>query len=237
MGKYGKTPYPFVPFWEYRSLTVDVHTDPENQMPYIIHCNRKLFFPKNMDKIEIVETYKSLLMEQSDKSAHKYVNSNERYTDKILLDVGAAEGIISLDAIDKVKFVYLFEYDTKWIEALEATFAPYRHKVEIVKKYVSDTDSENSISLDTFFKDKSIDDLFIKMDIEGAELDALHGGSFVLKNAKNLDFSICLYHKPEDEITIPAFLHSCGYECVTSQGSIFMDDWWIRKGVVRKAIK
>ncbi|MDR2406521.1 MAG: FkbM family methyltransferase [Bacteroidales bacterium] len=236
MGKYGKTQYPFVPFWEYQVLTVDVFIDSENQMPYVIHCSKKLYFPKNTDKSSVIEMYKVLLTEQNEKSAHRYVDSYERFTGKVLLDIGAAEGIIALDAIDKVKFVYLFEYDTKWVEALEATFAPYKHKVEIIKKYVSDTNNEMCISLDTFFKDKSIDDLFIKMDIEGAELNALHGGSFVLKNAKNLDFSICLYHKPEDEYTIPAFLKSCGHEYVVSQGFIFMD-WWLRKGVVRKLIK
>jgi hypothetical protein len=75
------------------------------------------------------------------------------------------------------------------------------------------------------------------MDIEGAELNALHGGSFVLKNAKNLDFSICLYHKFEDEFTIPAFLKSFGHEYTISQGFIFIDYWWLRKGIVRKLIK
>jgi hypothetical protein len=236
MGKYDKTQYPLVPFWNYQSLTVDVFIDSENQMPYVIHCDKRLYFPGSLSKIKVTEIYKSLLTEQSEKSAHKYVNSHERFTDKILLDIGAAEGIISLDAIDKVKFVYLFEYDPKWIEALEATFAPYKHKVEIVKKYVSNTNNETCISLDTFFKDKPIDDLFIKMDIEGAELDALHGGSFVLKNAKNLDFSICLYHKPEDEITIPEFLKSCGHEYEISHGFLFIA-WWLRKGIVRKLIK
>jgi hypothetical protein len=30
MGKYGKTHYPFAPFWEFQSLAVDVFIDPEN---------------------------------------------------------------------------------------------------------------------------------------------------------------------------------------------------------------
>ena len=51
---------------------------------------------------------------------------------------------------------------------MEATFAPYKEKITIVRKYVSDVDEEDNITLDTFFRDegKFIDNLFLKMDIE-----------------------------------------------------------------------
>jgi hypothetical protein len=205
-----------------------------DNLPYVLHQGKKLYFPRNYSEEMVGEIYKSLLTEQDEQCAHKYVDTCERFTGKVLLDIGAAEGIIALDAIDKVKFVYLFEYSPEWIEALEATFAPYRHKVEIVKKYVSDTDDEKCLSLNTFFKNKSLDDLFIKMDIEGAELKALHGADFVLKNAKNLDFSICVYHKEEDVIVIPAFLENCGHRITFSNGYLILDNWWLRKGIARK---
>jgi FkbM family methyltransferase len=50
---------------------------------------------------------------------------------------------------------------------------------------------------------------FIKMDIEGAELDALKGGVEALRRFKP-KLAISLYHRPEDFVVIPQFLASLG---------------------------
>ena len=51
------------------------------------------------------------------------------------------------------------------------------------------------------------DATFIKMDIEGAELAALHGGELTIrKNQPKL--AICIYHKAEDFWTIPQYILS-----------------------------
>ncbi len=51
----------------------------------------------------------------------------------------------------------------------------------------------------------TIGNIFVKMDIEGAELDALHGARELLRE-RHPALAICVYHKEEDLITIPQFV-------------------------------
>ena len=81
--------------------------------------------------------YKGLLIEQDRRSAHRYVGSYEELRGKTLLDIGAAEAIFTLDTIEYINHAYLFECDEAWVEALNATFTPWKDKITIVRKYVS----------------------------------------------------------------------------------------------------
>ena len=71
-----------------------------------------------------------------------------------------------------------------------------------------------TLSLDKFVDEKNIERVdFIKMDIEGAELDALIGATNLLKNYKP-DLAICVYHKFEHLYEISDFIDSLnlGYQ-------------------------
>ena len=63
----------------------------------------------------------------------------------------------------------------------------------------------NAKSIDSVVEDDRV--TFIKLDVEGSELEALHGAkNTILKNRPRL--AICLYHKPEDIVEIPAYILS-----------------------------
>ncbi len=60
-------------------------------------------------------------------------------------------------------------------------------------------------ALDDELKGKKV--TFIKMDIEGAELEALHGAEEIIRNQRP-KLAICVYHKPEDIWAIPTYILS-----------------------------
>lgn len=59
-------------------------------------------------------------------------------------------------------------------------------------------------ALDVFFQDQAAP-TFIKMDVEGAELDALRGAERLIRDGKP-KLAICVYHKPEDIYTLPELI-------------------------------
>lgn len=232
IGKHGLTSYPAPYSLEYKNKKVDVFRDDSKDLSYVLHNKKKLYFPNNYNAEKIATLYLSLITEQDKRSAHRYVESYDELKGKTLLDIGAAEGIFSLDTIEKVEKVYLFECEKFWIEALTATFEPWSSKVVIIEKYVGIKSENNFTTIDDFLEGKSKDNLFLKMDIEGAEQSALKGALKTLKDGKNINLAVCTYHKPEDPAEISAFLKSLGYKYEFTQGMLY---WGKRvsKAVIR----
>lgn len=140
---------------------------------------------------------------------------------KTLLDIGAAEGIFSLDTINFTSKVYLFECEEIWIEALSATFKPWKDKVCVINKYVSNTDHDENITLDSFLVGKDDENLFLKMDIEGAEQSALRGAKRTLTIREDISMAVCTYHKKEDARVISNDLSAMGYDTTFTFGYLF----------------
>jgi len=232
MGRYGLTYYPFRSSLEYKRFPVTVYRDEEEKLPYVLYKDKRMYFPGRLSEREIVEIYRVLLMEQSSGSAHLYINDPEELRGKTLLDIGTAEGIFSLGVIEEVNHAYLFECDEKWIEALQATFRPWAEKVEIVRKYVSDTNDDEFVSIDSFLKGKELENIYIKMDIEGMERSALEGAKELLTKGRNISMAICTYHHPDDAETIPSFLSSYGFAYEFTPGYLFIEKE-MRKGVCK----
>lgn len=227
------SPYPYEWTKEYDYIMKEtVHYDPMKSLYYVTHNNRKLYFRTGYDPHEIKAIYKNLLIEQDARCAHRYVGSYGELNGKLLFDTGAAEGIFTLDTIDYVDHAFLFECEEKWIEALDATFEPWKEKVTIIRKYVSDTDSGDYITLDTFCQSlPAKENIFLKMDIEGFEQKALNGCRQMLESAKDISGSVCIYHKQNDEKEIISFLRHYGYTTTVTPGYLYFTE--LRKAIVR----
>lgn len=204
-GRNPMSPYPYLWKREYEKRNFLVEIDPENGLPFVLHYGKRLYFRRNM-KDTAGYYYCGLLIEQDKRCAHRYVDKYEELEGKVLLDIGSAEAIFTLDVINNIKHAYLFECEESWIEALNATFAPWKDKITIVRKYVSDVNDTYNLTLDYFFNDKPKDNLFIKMDIEGCERKALRGCEFLLKSANRISGSVCIYHLKDDKEVIQRIL-------------------------------
>lgn len=224
---WGKTgdclsPYPYDWIKEYDHRAIVVNFDTKKSLPYVFHHGKRLYF--GCDMIDnIPEIYNNLLIEQDERSAHRYVHSYDELKGKTLLDVGAAEAIFALDVIDFVDHVYLFECEDRWGEALNATFAPWKDKVTIVRKYVSDINDENNITLDAYFADKINDNFFVKMDIEGYERNALKGAKNLLEKSKNISGAICVYHLHDDKEIIQERLDRLNFSTEIQPGFLVFE--------------
>lgn len=210
---------------EYDNLEVCPILDVSNGLYYIFHNDKKLYFRRNLDVYKIKRLYLTLLMEQDVRSAHRYYDSLEQVKNKTFVDIGASEGIVALNVIESVNKIYLFECDEDWVEALNATFAPWKEKVCIINKYISNKNDGYFQSLDSFFEDKPKDNLFLKMDIEGEERKALSGAEKLFTESQNLEFAICAYHLNDDEQVISSILDK--YHCLYN----------IQRGFFRKRIR
>ena len=233
IGLHGLSLYPFPHSKEYFRLPpCQVSHDPANGLPYVMHNGKRLYFKAGMIDGEVNFSYRGLCVEQGPRSAHRYVDSYDELDGKVLLDVGAAEAIFTLEVIERIRHAYVFECDPAWLEALEATFAPWRDKVTIVRQYVGDTDGDDSIRFDTFFADKPADNLFLKMDIEGSEQRALLGAEHLLATAPRLSGSVCVYHTHDAEQEITSMLHAHGLHTQITPGYLYFGNE-LRHGIAR----
>lgn len=229
-------PYPFV--YEYDTNQVNVYRDTEKQLFYVIHKGHKLYYHSDFKTEQSVkENYLSIAIEQDERSPHRYIFKEfDVFENDVVVDIGAAEGNFSLEVVEKARSLYIFETDIRWIEALEATFEPWKEKVHIINKFVSNTDTDHCVTLNTFFGNNPIH--FIKMDVEGAEMFILESSKDVLCSNQSLKLAICTYHKQSHEEEISSLLLDSNYRFHSPNGSmLFLLDRlsppYFRKGLIR----
>lgn len=182
---------------KYDAGEVEVFTDPSNGLPYVITDGKRLYFKRSQNRRTVQLMFNGLRIEQDAEAPHCYTDADFRITeDEILADVGCAEGYFSLMHIEKTKRIYLFEQDREWIEALEATFSPWREKISIIPRFVSDRDNNDEITLDNYFRETEEKPGFYKIDVEGAEASVLKGMEELLRAPVKI--ALCTYHHQHD---------------------------------------
>jgi len=219
---------------------VDVFMDEAKELPFVMHHGKRLYFIRSYRTRTIQYCYSGLLAEQDPKSPHCYLSEGFAIkSDDILFDVGSAEGILSLDHIDTLKQLVLFERDPEWVEALEATFEPWKEKVTIVRMFVSNINDNENISLDRFLSDKEYRPSFIKIDVEGAETKVLEGLTETML-LPDLKLAICTYHQQNDFTDLTGYLTQKGFNYETSKGyMLFLNNLdslqapYFRRGLIR----
>lgn len=147
---------------------------------------------------------------------------------EVFVDGGCFDGMSSVyfsEWCNKSNYkIYAFEPDNHNSEKVRLNFEKYHISNEIISKGIwnepkqlhfsnaGDVESSITDSGETIIDVDCIDNInydspvtFIKMDIEGAELNALKGAEKTIKRDKPR-LAISIYHKPEDIIEIPKLL-------------------------------
>lgn len=230
-------PYPFAK--NYVAEQVEVFEDAGNGLKYVLLEGKRLYFKRNWSEKMIRNSFNELQKEQDPHSAHCYlspqfgVNAGD-----VIFDIGTAEGNFALGVVEKASRLVLFETDTEWIEALQATFEPWKDKVLIVNKFISDTTDDKNTRLDDFVSpDEHIS--FLKIDVDGAEARLLKGCERILSGKKPLKVALCTYHKHHDEADFTRLLLQNGFHVTHSDGYLLcyfdrkLQPPYLRRGLLR----
>ena len=202
-------------------------------LPYVVHpSGRRVYYPRSTDTESVLGSFKGLLHVEGitgvgllEKSPHCYQDSEFFLSDgDCLLDIGCAEALFAVDNLDNVSKAILFECERAWAKPLTATFQPYRDKVFIVDKMVSNHTSRKTTRIIDAIAGKvgEKERYFVKMDIEGGERAVIAGNEdFFRENRVKL--SCCVYHRQDDASVIRDMLERFGYKTRFSDGYMLVD--------------
>ena len=149
------------------------------------------------------------------------LQDGEVFVDGGCYDLETSEILMSKCKPDKI---YAFEPDERNFEKIKEKISENNYKNVILQgkglwnksdslyfnasgDILSHVSDEGEDRIEVTALDETIDEkvTFIKMDIEGSELCALEGAKKIIQKYKP-KLAICIYHKPEDTIDIPAYI-------------------------------
>lgn len=224
-------PYPFSKKYSVENIEVFY----ENGYPYVIYFGKKLFYPENYKIPRIRECARSILMEQDPKSPHRYATNLFKIDDgDVLFDIGCAEGNFSLEHVEKLKSIHLFELNHKWVKAIKKTFFPWDSKVKLHLERLGSSKS----SLDPCELISSEENsIIIKIDVDGAEREVLSSIRPLLMQNRKIKVAICTYHFNDDANDFETYFQNLGYSTSFSPGfMLFYHDRSLSKPFFRRGV-
>lgn len=217
--------FPYKWSLQYENYIPEIYIDSTNHFYYTIFEGKKLYYPKRYTENQVLWTVRSILKEQDINSPHLYLTDKFQIeNNSILIDAGVAEGSFSLSTIEKVKKLYLIECEPDWLEALKFTFEPWKDKVVIVGKYLSDVVSDTSVSIDNIIEIDEKEKYFFKFDIEGYEKQAFAGMKNFFAKVKNLKMTVATYHNLNDANDINKILSNERLKCHFSESYLLFNN-------------
>lgn len=220
---------------KYEQLEVDIHIDEKKELFYMNFNGKRMYLSADYNTKKKAEKYcKSILMEQDEQSPHLYLDADFTVDENaVIIDAGVAEGNFTLAIIDTISKAYLFEPDEKWFEALKYTFEPYKDKVVLINKALSDYVDEDVTTVDNEVNEPIN---FCKMDIEGEELYALKGAERVIRKSSKLKFAIASYHQEFAYDALCLFMkeHNIPYWC--TKGYMYYPESSYRAPILRRGL-
>ncbi len=238
LNQYPLQEFPYLFTQKYKERKVDINFDNEKSLFYVMHEDKKMYFSRMYKDIEeVLKYYNFICMEQDIDSPHRYLTEEFTISDNaIVIDAGVAEGNFALSIIDYVKKIYLFEPDKDWVEALTYTFEPYKEKVIIIDKCISDYIGKDVTTIDKELKGECID--FLKMDVEGEEYYALKGAVNTIKASEHMQCVICTYHQEFAYEMIIGLLKENHFSFECSKGYMWYPSQFdiIRPAVLRRGV-
>ena len=150
--------------------------------------------------------------------------------EEVLVECGANDGRTLCEFIEKVnnryKHIYLFEPDKSCIKQIRNVISDKSvENIDLIEKAVWESRTKlkfiedekygfgriTNLGADYYVETETIDNIvlipptFIKMDIEGAELNALKGGAESIKKYTP-KLAVCVYHRVGDFLDIPEYI-------------------------------
>jgi len=141
----------------------------------------------------------------------------------VFVDIGASDGYYGLIYYkwNKKGELYLCDADPTYAELQKNHFAMNEFSMEhvhFVSKFISNTSDENHVALDDLLSNIK-GSIFIKIDVDGAELQVLKGMESTLKY-NNCEL-IVETHSKGLEVDCTEYLHTLGYKT-----KIIPNAWW-----------